>query len=103
MPRPPGAKRLPIAILGRTDTCSLEKTVSGNCSQPSAPRLRAGEGVGGRFFGMNNAYLFIGEHKYRLMSDYAIIDPCRDKTDYVLNRARLCRHGRDCSILPRRL
>ena len=63
-------------------------------------RLRAGEGVACRFFGMNNTYLFIGEHKYWLMSDYATIDPCHDKTDYVLNRAPLYRDRRDFIIQP---
>ena len=61
-------------------------------------RLRAGEGVTGRFFGMLNTYLFIGEYKYWLMSDYATIDPCHDKADYVLNRAPLYRDRRDFII-----
>ena len=32
-------------------------------------RFRAGEGVACRFFRMNNTYLFIGEHKYWLMTN----------------------------------
>ena len=61
-------------------------------------RLRAGEGVSCRFFSMNSAYLFIGEYKYWLMSDFRTIDPCRDNTDYVLNRALLYRDRRDFII-----
>ena len=49
---------------------------------------------------MHNTYLFIGEYKYWLMSDYAAIDPCHDKTDYVLNRAPLYRDRRDFIIQP---
>lgn len=63
-------------------------------------RLQAGEGVICQFFGMNNTYLFIGEYKYWLMSDYATIDPCHDETDYVLNRAPLYRDRRDFIIQP---
>ena len=63
-------------------------------------RLQAGEGVTCRFFSMNNTYLFIGEHKYWLMSDYTTIDPCHDKTDYVLNRAPFYRDRRDFIIQP---
>ena len=63
-------------------------------------RLRAGEGVPCRFFGMNNIYLFIGEHKYWLMTDYNSIDPYKDEVDYVLNRARLYRDRRDFIIQP---
>ena len=40
---------------------------------------------------MNNTYLFIGDHKYWLMTDYNNIDPYNDEGDYVLNRARLYR------------
>lgn len=58
-------------------------------------RFRAGEGVAGRFFRMSNVYLFIGEHKYWLMSDYNRIDPHNDQRDYVINRARLYRDRRD--------
>ena len=63
-------------------------------------RMQAGEGVTGRFFGMNNTYLFIGDYKYWLMSDFATIDPWREKTDYVLNRAPLYRDRRDFIIQP---
>ena len=63
-------------------------------------RMQAGEGVIGRFFGMNNTYLFIGEYKYWLMSDYTTIDPWHDKIDYVLNRAPLYRDRRDFIIQP---
>ena len=33
-------------------------------------RLRAGEGVSARFFRMNSTYLFIGDHKYWLMTHW---------------------------------
>ena len=63
-------------------------------------RFRAGEGVACRFFSMNNTYLFIGDYKYWLMSDYTDIDPYNDEGDYVINRARLYRDRRDFVIQP---
>ena len=33
-------------------------------------RFLAGEGVASRFFSMDNTYLFIGDHKYWLMTEY---------------------------------
>ena len=63
-------------------------------------RFRAGEGVACRFFSMNNPYLFIGEHKYWLMTHYNNIDPYHDEGDYVINRARLYRDRRDFVIQP---
>ena len=60
-------------------------------------RFRAGEGVACRFFTMNNAYLFIGDHKYWLMTHWDDVDP---DGDYVLNRARLYRDRRDFVIQP---
>lgn len=63
-------------------------------------RFRAGEGVAARFFRMENTYLFIGEHKYWLMTDYMDIDPYSDEGDYVLNRARLYRDRRDFVVQP---
>ena len=38
-------------------------------------RFRAGEGVACRFFRMNNTYLFIGEHKYWLMTHWEDLKP----------------------------
>ena len=58
-------------------------------------RFRAGEGVACRFFTMNNTYLFIGDHKYWLMTHWDDVDP---DGDYVLNRARLYRDRRDFVI-----
>ena len=58
-------------------------------------RFRSGEGVTSRFFTMENTYLFIGDHKYWLMTDYNDIDPHNDEGDYVLNRALLYRDRRD--------
>ena len=63
-------------------------------------RFRAGEGVACRFFRMNNTYLFIGDYKYWLMTDYNEIDPYNDEGDYVINRARLYRDRRDFVIQP---
>ena len=61
-------------------------------------RFRAGEGVACRFFSMSNTYLFIGDHKYWLMTNYNDIDPYNDEGDYVINRARLYRDRRDFVI-----
>ena len=63
-------------------------------------RFLAGEGVASRFFSMDNTYLFIGDHKYWLMTDYHEIDAHNDEGDYVLNRARLYRDRRDFIIQP---
>ena len=63
-------------------------------------RFRAEEGVVSRFFRMENTYLFIGDYKYWLMTDYDDIDPYNDEGDYVLNRARLYRDRRDFVIQP---
>ncbi len=63
-------------------------------------RFRAGEGVACRFFRMNNTYLFVGDYKYWLMTDYTGIDPYNDEGDYVINRARLYRDRRDFIIQP---
>ena len=63
-------------------------------------RFRAGEGVVCRFFRMNNTYLFIGDYKYWLMTDYNDIDPYNYEGDYVINRARLYRDRRDFAIQP---
>ena len=57
-------------------------------------RFRAGEGVAGSFFGRRNTYLFIGDHKYWLMTHWDAVD-LDDEQDYVLNRARLYRDRRD--------
>ena len=63
-------------------------------------RFRAGEGVACRFFLMENTYLFIGDYKYWLMTDYNDIDAYNDEGDYVINRARLYRDRRDFIIQP---
>ena len=44
-------------------------------------RFLAGEGVASRFFSMDNTYLFIGDHKYWLMTDYHEIDAHNDEGD----------------------
>ena len=59
-------------------------------------RWKAGEGVKGRFFRMENTYLFIGDYKYWIMTPYEEFDVEEAKVDdYVLNRARLNRARRD--------
>ena len=63
-------------------------------------RFRAGEGVACSVFRMNNAYLFIGDYKYWLMTGYNDIDPYNDEGDYVINRARLYRDRRDFVVQP---
>ena len=63
-------------------------------------RFRAGEGVACRFFRMNNTYLFIGDYKYWLMTNYNDIDPYNDQRNYVINRARLYKDRRDFIIQP---
>ena len=60
-------------------------------------RFRAGEGVDGTFFGMRNAYLFIGNYKYWLMTHWDAVD-LDDGQNYVLNRAPLYRDRRDFVI-----
>ena len=61
-------------------------------------RFRTGEGIACRFFRMANTYLFVGDHKYWLMTDFEDIDPYNDEVDYVINRARLYRDRRDFII-----
>ncbi len=78
-----------------TDKDNQRKLLDVICS-----RFRAGEGVACRFFQMNNTYLFIGDYKYWLMTDYNDIDPYNDEGDYVINRARLYRDRRDFIIQP---
>ena len=60
-------------------------------------RFRAGEGVAGTFFGRPNTYLFIGGHKYWMMTHWDSVD-LDDGQDYVLNRAPLYRDRRDFVI-----
>lgn len=63
-------------------------------------RFHAGEGVTGRFFRMTNTYLFVGDYKYWLMTDYRKISPLAGEDNYVINRARLYRDRRDFVIQP---
>ena len=58
-------------------------------------RFRAGEGVACRFFRMRNTYLFLGEHKYWLMTHWDELEP---GVNYVINRALLYRDRRDFVI-----
>lgn len=61
-------------------------------------RIARGEGVECRFFGQIRPYLFLGDHKYWIMTDCPDID--LDADDEVLNRARLYRDRRDFTIQP---
>ena len=60
-------------------------------------RFRAGEGVACRFFRMRNTDLFLGEHKYWLMTHW---DELERGVNYVINRAPLYRDRRDFVIQP---
>ena len=64
-------------------------------------RWNAGEGVKGRFFRLENTYLFVGDHKYWIMAPFEEFDleEARQE-DYVLNRAPLYRDRRDFVIQP---
>ena len=44
-------------------------------------RFRAKEGVVSHFVRMENTYLFIGDYRYWLMTDYNDIDPYNDAGD----------------------
>ena len=57
-------------------------------------RLTAGEGVEGRFYGRSSTYLFVGEHKYLVMTPCFEMD-LDSEVDYIINRARLYRDRRD--------
>ena len=46
----------------------LQKDAQRELLEAVCERLNNGEGVPGRFFAMRNRYLFIGEHKYWLMT-----------------------------------
>ena len=48
---------------------------------------------------MNNTYLFLGDHKYWLMTHWDALD-LDDGRDYALNRARLYRGRRDFVTHP---
>ena len=61
-------------------------------------RFHDGEGVPGRFFPMENTYLFIGDFKYWLMTPFQKIDPYFDDINYAINRAPLYRDRRDFVI-----
>ena len=63
-------------------------------------RFQAGEGVRCRFYRMKNLYLFIGDHKYWLMTHYSKINPYAGEDNYVINRARLYRDRRDFVVQP---
>ena len=55
-----------------------ERDAQRNLLADVCERFLAGEGVAARFYSMDNTYLFIGDHKYWLMTDYHEIDPYND-------------------------
>ena len=61
-------------------------------------RIGRGEGVECQFFGQRREYLFLGEHKYWIMTECSKID--LEAKDEVLNRALLYRDRRDFVIKP---
>ena len=63
-------------------------------------RMRAGEGLQGRFFNFTTIYLFVGDYKYWFMTPHDQIDLDATDDDFVLNRARLYRDRRDFVIQP---
>ena len=63
-------------------------------------RMKAGEGLVGRFFSTTPTYLFIGDYKYWFMTHHDVIDLDQDDTEHVLNRVRLYRDRRDFVIQP---
>ena len=63
-------------------------------------RFRDGEGIACRFFRIENTYVFIGEYKYWLMTNYNDIDAYNNGGDYLINRARLYRNQRDFIMQP---
>ena len=79
-------------------------TCKDNCADLLAlivERWKAGEGVKGCFFLLENTYLFIGDYKYWIMTPYEEFDLEEAKVDdYVLNRAPLYRDRRDFVIQP---
>ena len=85
------------------DTWPHEYVLSGKDDQRDllrviCERFRTGEGVHCRFFRMNTVYLFIGDHKYWLMTHYDEVDPDKPGKGYVINRAPLYRDRRDFVI-----
>ena len=62
-------------------------------------RFKKGEGTPGKFFKMDNWYLFLGNRKYWFMTHYDKID-LNDGQNYALNRAVLFRDRRDFAIIP---
>ena len=61
-------------------------------------RIGRGEGVECQFFGQKRKYLFLGEHKYWIMTECSKIDLVEE--DEVLNRALFYRDRRDFVIKP---
>ena len=86
---------LPGHLASRVRTVREGRAAGAAGGRPRA--IPGGEGVACRFFRMKNTYLFIGDHKYWLMTHWEAIQP---GVNYVLNRARLYRDRRDFVIQP---
>ena len=63
-------------------------------------RMKAGEGLLGRFFHTTPTYLFIADYKYWFMTHHDDIGLNQYHTEHVLNRVRLYRDRRDFVIQP---
>ncbi len=75
----------------------LQKDAQRELFEAVCARLDDGEGVAGRFFTRDSAYLFIGDYKYWLMIPHDKVDWDNEE---VLNRAPLYRDRRDFIIQP---
>ena len=63
-------------------------------------RMKAGEGLVGRFFHITPTYLFIGDYKYWFMTHHDVIDLDQEETEHVWNRVLLYCDRRDFVIQP---
>ena len=78
----------------------LQKDGQGELMAAVRDRMKAGEGLVGRFFHTTPTYLFIGDYKYWFMTHHDVIDLDQNQTEQVLNRVRLYRDRRDFVIQP---
>ena len=78
----------------------LLKNGQGQLMSAVRDRMKAGEGLVGRFFHTTPAYLFVGEYKYWFMTHHDVIELDQDHTEHVLNRVRLYRDRRDFVVQP---
>ena len=76
----------------------LLKDGQGELMEMVRDRMKAGEGLVGRFFHTTPTYLFVGDYKYWFMTHHDVIDLDQEDTEHVLNRVRLYRDRRDFVI-----